>query len=119
MRNQPKYGFLKNTGYALAGIKNILKYEKSFKIELIIALFLLPVIIFVDFSILEKLFLFFSIMLVLISEVINSAIERVVDLVTMDYHDLAKAAKDVGSAIVFLAIFTASIVWITILINHF
>jgi diacylglycerol kinase (ATP) len=54
-------------------------------------------------------------MAVLIAEVVNSAIERVVDLVTTDYHEMAKRAKDVSSAIVLLTLITSSTIWITIL----
>ena len=119
MRNQPKYGFIKNTTYAFAGFKSVFKYETSFKIELVIAILLVPVILFIDFSLIEKLLLFYSIMFVLVGEIINSAIERVVDLVTLEYHDLAKAAKDVGSLIVLSSIFTSSIIWSVILLDHF
>lgn len=111
MRNQPKYSFFKNTSYAIEGLKDLIKYETSFKIELIMAIVLMPVIFFVDVSFLEKLLLFISLMGILIAESINSAIERVVDLVTLEYHDMAKRAKDVGSSIVFLSIVSFVVIW--------
>ena len=114
MRNQPKYHLFKNTSYALAGLKDILQNESSFKIEIILAIFLLPIIVLVDITIIEKLFLFTTLMGVLIAETINSSIERVVDLVTLDQHDMAKRAKDVGSTIVFLSIGLFLVVWGTI-----
>ncbi|BFU78516.1 diacylglycerol kinase [Arcobacter sp. 15-2] len=117
MRNQPKYNFFKNTSYAIAGLKDIITTETSFKIELILMIILLPVIYLVDISLVEKSLLFISLMGMLIAESINSAIERVVDLVTLEYHEMAKKAKDVGSAIVFLSIIVFIVIWVTILWN--
>jgi len=111
MTNKPKYSIFSNTKYALQGLKDLIKTESSFKLELLILLFAVPIILFVDKSIIEKLFLFGSIMMILIVEAMNGAIERVVDLVTQDYHELAGQAKDAGSAAVFLSISFAVIVW--------
>ena len=66
----------------------------------------------------EKLFMFISLMGVLIAEAINSAIERVVDLVTLEHHDMAGRAKDAGSTVVFLSIITCSVVWLIVIINN-
>ena len=115
MRNQPKYSFLKNTSYALAGLKDLLHSETSFKIELILSILLIPIIVFIEVSIVEKLLLFISLMGILIAEATNSAIERVVDLVTLEYHDMAKRAKDIGSGIVFLAIILFIVIWTFVL----
>ncbi len=111
MRNQPKYHFFKNTKYAIDGLKDIIKNESSFKIELIIVLILLPTIFLFPVSLETKLIMFITLMGMPLAEVINSSIERVVDLVTMDYHDMAKRAKDAGSAIVFLSISIFVITW--------
>lgn len=119
MRNQPQYNFIKNTTYALKGLKDIVQNESSFKIELIICIALIPFILLVDISLVEKLFLFITMMGVLIAETINSAIERVVDLVTLEHHDMAGRAKDVGSSIVFLSISLSVVVWGFILFNNF
>jgi len=119
VRNQPKYHFLKNTSYALSGLKDIIQHETSFKIELILALVLIPVIIILDVSLSSKLFLFISLFGMLIAETINSAIERVVDLVTLEHHEMAGRAKDVGSTIVFLSIAVFVIVWGVILLQYF
>jgi len=119
VRNQPKYHFFKNTSYALAGFKDIIQNETSFKIELVIAIILLPVLFFIDVSLTHKLFMFITLSGMLIAETINSAIERVVDLVTLDHHDMAKRAKDVGSTIVFLSIMVFVVVWGSIIISLF
>ncbi len=117
MRNQPKYKFLKNTTYALNGLKDVIKHETSFKIELFLAIFLIPMILTIDLTLTYKLFMWISLMGVLIAEVINSAIERVVDLVTLEHHPMAGRAKDVGSTIVFLSITLFAIVWGSILFS--
>ena len=119
MRNQPKYHFFKNTTYALNGLVDIIKHETSFKIELILALFLIPVIIFIDFTLVYKLVMFITLMGVLLAETINSAIERVVDLVTLEHHPMAGRAKDVGSTMVFLSIGVFVITWGMIFYENF
>ena len=119
MRNQPKYNFFKNTSYAINGLKDLIKTETSFKIELIITIILLPVIIFVDATLTNKALMFISLMGMILAETINSAIERVVDLVTLEHHHMAGRAKDVGSAIVFLSIFIFVVTWSIILIDTY
>lgn len=111
MRNQPKYNLFKNTTYALKGLKDLIKTESSFKIELFLAVILIPIIFLIDVSLTKKLMMFLSLMGVLMAEAINSAIERVVDLVTLEHNEMAGRAKDVGSAIVFLSIVTLLITW--------
>ena len=119
MRNQPKYNFFKNTSYAINGLKDLIKTETSFKIELIITIILLPVIIFVDATLTNKALMFISLMGMILAETINSAIERVVDLVTLEHHHMAGRAKDVGSSIVFLSIFIFVVTWSIILIDTY
>ncbi len=111
MQNKPKYTLFKNTKYALDGIICAIKTEMSFKLELICAFFIVLAIIFIDVSMTNKFILLTTAFLVLIVELINSAIENVVDLVTKDYHILAKNAKDLGSAAVFFSISLHVISW--------
>lgn len=118
MRNQPKYHFFKNTIYALNGLKDIIKHESSFKIELLVCLVLLPFVVFIDIALVDKLLLFITMMGVLIAEAINSAIERVVDLVTLEHNDMAGRAKDAGSTVVFLSISLSVVVWAFVLFNN-
>ena len=115
MLNKPKYSLFLNTKYALQGLKDLIQNESSFKIELIIFVLILPIIIFIDKNFLEKLLLFSSGMLILIVESINGAIERVVDLVTTEYHPLAGKAKDAGSSAVLLSVILGIVIWIVIL----
>jgi len=119
LRNQPKYHFFKNTTYALNGLKDVVQHETSFKIELVIAVILLPVIVMIDLSLIYKLFMFMSLMGMLMAEITNSAIERVVDLVTLEHHDMAGRAKDVGSTIVFFSIGIFVVVWGSCLASYF
>lgn len=111
MTNKPKYNLFKNTKYALCGLKEMVSNERSFQIELIFFIIMFPFIFIIDCENIYKLIMFLSLIGVLIAETINSAIERVVDLVTIEYHDLAKSAKDIGSFIVFLSILNCCIVW--------
>jgi len=119
LRNQPKYNFFKNTSYALKGLVDLIKTESSFKIELVITLILLPVIIFIDTTLTNKALMFITLMGMLMAETINSAIERTVDLVTLEHHEMAGRAKDAGSAIVFLSIFIFVITWGILLFDIF
>lgn len=117
MRNQPKYNFFKNTSYALKGLIDLIKNETSFKIELIVTIILIPVIIFIDTNLTNKAILFITLMGMILAEAINSAIERVVDLVTIEHHNMAGRAKDVGSTIVFISISIFVITWVIILFD--
>ena len=117
MRNQPKYNLFKNTGYALSGLKDIVKNERSFQIELICIVILIPIIFIIEQPLTCKIIMFLSLMGVLIAEIINSAIERVVDLVTLEHNEMAGRAKDIGSAIVLFSIITSFITWIIILLH--
>lgn len=117
MRNQPKYNFFKNTSYALKGMKDLIKTETSFKIELILIVILIPFLLFVDINLSNKILMFITLMIILLAESINSAIERVVDLVTLEHHEMAGRAKDVGSTIVFISIFIFLITWGIIIID--
>ena len=119
MRNQPKYNFFKNTKYALNGLKDLIKNETSFKVELVIVCILLPVIIFIDSSLTNKILMFITLIGMPLAEAINSAIERVVDLVTLEHHDMAGRAKDVGSAVVFLSILIFVVTWCIIIVDLF
>lgn len=119
MRNQPKYNFFKNTTYALNGLKDLVKSETSFKIELILTLLLLPVIVLIETTLTYRIIMFITLMGMLLAEATNSAIERVVDLVTLDHHVMAGRAKDVGSTIVFLSIAVFVVTWVLLLIDIF
>ncbi len=112
MRNQPRYTFFKNARYATEGLKEIFATETSFKIEAMLIAAVWVVLLFLPIVWWAKAILGLSPLLILITEALNSAIERVVDLVTKEHHPLAKQAKDAGSAAVFLAIVLTAGIWI-------
>ena len=116
MNNKPKYHLFKNTRYAIDGFFYALKTESSFKLELFAAIFIMAGIVYIDTSLTNKLVLLVSGILVLIIELVNSAIENVVDLVTKDIQPLAKSAKDIGSAAVMFSVILHIICWVCILL---
>ena len=102
-------------GYSLSGLRFAWKDEAAFRQEVILAIILVPVAFMMPVGEIQRVLLVGSVMLVLVVEMINSAIEAVVDRVSLDIHPLAKKAKDMGSAAVLLALANAILIWITIL----
>ena len=104
MNNKPKYTIFNNSKYAIEGLIHAVKTETSFKIELAFALLFFPLIYFLPFELIYKLVLIVTFVIILITELVNSAIENVVDLVTMEKHPLAKSAKDIGATAVLFSL---------------
>jgi diacylglycerol kinase (ATP) len=118
-RNQPPYRFFKNASYAWDGLVDITTTESSFRIELFFLITLSIVIYFLTLPFWVKSLLFISMLLPLIVEIINSAIERAVDLTTKKEKKLAKRAKDAGAAAVLLSLVVTGLVWLTVLIHFY
>lgn len=116
MQNKPKYNLFRNTKYALDGLITAVKTESSFKLELFCAIFIIAGILYIDTTLTNKLILLVTGILVLIVELLNSAIENVVDLCTKEVHSLAKNAKDIGSTAVMFTITLHVCCWLVILI---
>lgn len=114
---KPKYSFFSNSKYALQGLWALLKFESSFKIELCIIIPALILDYFLPVSLVEHLFLAGVLVLILITEALNSALEACVDLVTDQWHEKAKLAKDYGSAAVLFAVLFAVLSWGVILVR--
>ncbi|MBC8947191.1 diacylglycerol kinase [Xenorhabdus indica] len=110
---------IKAMGYSAKGIKAAWQNEAAFRQEVILAILAIIVVFSFDFGILERLFLISSVVLVVLVEVLNSAIEAVVDRIGSEYHELSGRAKDMGSAAVFLAVILALFIWVTIIGSHF
>ena len=89
---------------SLSGLVFAFKEESAFRQELFLALFLVPVAIFSSVTVVEKICLIGSVLLLLITELLNSSIEAAIDRISFDKHDLSKRAKDLGSAAVFLSL---------------
>ena len=101
--------------YSLSGLLLAWRDEAAFRQEIILAIVLVPVAFMVPVDMTQRVLLVASVMLVLVVEMINSAIEATVDRVSLDIHPLAKRAKDMGSAAVLLALTNAILIWATIL----
>ena len=96
---------------SIYGLKIAIKNESAFRQELLLFCVLLVVLYFLPLPLEFKIILFFANSLVLIVELLNSAVETVVDLVTPEYHELARHSKDLGSAAVLISLLLAGIVW--------
>jgi diacylglycerol kinase (ATP) len=118
MNNKPKYTLFKNASYAWDGLVHAIKTETSFKIELAIAVVFFPLVYFLPFELIYKLVLVVSYFLIMIAELLNSAVENVVDLVTTDIHPLAKAAKDIGATAVLFTVILHLLCWVIILTEY-
>ncbi|MCW8327673.1 diacylglycerol kinase [Photobacterium sp. SDRW27] len=104
------------TGYSIKGLQAAWKYEAAFRQELILLLLLSAATFALPVNKLEQLALVGSLILVVIVELINSAVEAVVDRVGSDWHELSGRAKDIGSAAVFIALSFAALTWAVILL---
>jgi len=117
--NKPKHSLYKNGMYAVEGLIDIIKNETSFKWQMLM-LFVMGIVAWVlPISFGYSSILFLSLFIPVLAEVANSALERVVDLVTMDYHILAKQAKDAGATLVLLSLIVTILIWISVLLVAF
>lgn len=104
-------------GYSCAGIKAAWAGEAAFRLEVRLSIILVPLALWLGPTNFDKALLVAAWLLVPLVELLNSAIEAVVDLACgQQIHPLAKKAKDVGSAAVTVAMFIASIIWIGVLV---
>jgi len=101
--------------YSWKGLKAATTYEHAFRQELILAVIILPLGLYLGHGGVEKILLAGSWILVMLVELLNSSVEAVVDLVSPDYAPLAGRAKDLGSAAVFLALVLSALTWTMIL----
>lgn len=97
--------------YSLDGLSAAYRYEDAFRQETWLAMVALPLALWLGDSALERVMMIGSVLLVLIVELVNSAIEATVDRVSLERHQLAKRAKDIGSAAVLIALINAAVVW--------
>ena len=103
--------------YSLEGFRAAYKCEDAFRQEALLAALLIPLAFFLPVTGVGRALMIASVLLVLIVELVNSAIEATVDRVSLDRHHLSKRAKDIGSAAVFLALSNVVIVWACVLIG--
>ncbi len=100
---------------SIRAIKWLCKNEAAFKQELLLLAIGLPVSFFLDITVLERMLLISSIILILLAEVLNTAIEVIVDRIGLEMHPLSGLAKDLGSAAVTLCIGLMLFMWVSIL----
>jgi len=102
---------LKASGYSLAGLAATWKHEMAFRIEVAAFALLVPVVVLLPVALSTKALVMGAMFLVLIVELLNSALEWVVDYISLERHPLAKRAKDMGSAAVMVALLNAGLFW--------
>ena len=107
---------INTTIYSWRGLKQGWKSEEALRVELILAAVLMPVALWVPVTAAERALLITVMAIVLIAEILNSAVEAVVDRVGEEFHPLSGKAKDMGSAAVFVAMMLFAVVWTIILI---
>lgn len=98
-------------GYSLKGLKAAIAHEEAFRLELLAVVIMLPLAIWLGSNAVEYAMLIGSLLLVLIVELINSAVEAVVDRVGVEHHELSGRAKDIGSAAVMLTLINVTVIW--------
>lgn len=101
--------------YSVDGLKAAYRHEDAFRQEVWLALFLIPLALFLPASGTGKALMIASVLVVLIVELLNSAVEATVDRVSLEHHRLAKRAKDIGSAAVLFSLANVAVVWLLVL----
>lgn len=110
---------IKAFGYSLKGFRAAFVNEAAFRQELALVIILVPAGFWLGQTPIEKALLVGVVLMVLVVELLNSAVEAVVDRVSDEHHELAGRAKDLGSAAVFLSLMVVLIVWVLILLPQF
>lgn len=105
--------------YSIDGLRSAWKNEHAFRQELVMVVTGAIIALILPVSAFEKLMMIAVLILILIVELINSAIEAVVDRVSLERHTLSKNAKDFGSAAVLLTVLIALATWVVILLDRF
>lgn len=103
--------------YSWQGLRSALKHEAAFRQEFLGFVVLAILSLFLDVTPQERLLMISSLVLVMIVEILNSAIETTVDRVSTDRHKLSGRAKDYGSFAVLMALLIAAATWLTILLS--
>ena len=97
--------------YSLDGLRSAFVSEEAFRLEVLVFVIFTPIALWLGETAIEKVLLIVSLLLLMIVELLNTAVEAVVNRVGSDYHDLSRKAKDIGSAAVLLAMILVAFVW--------
>lgn len=108
---------IKALGYSCDGFKATFESEQSFRQDLVFFAVSVCLALVLDFSIFMKALIFFASFLILFAELINTAIETIIDRISPEYHDLSKKAKDIGSSMILVAFVNVFFIWMFALIN--
>jgi diacylglycerol kinase (ATP) len=103
--------------YSIDGLAAALRHEDAFRLEVVLALVLIPIALHLPASGAGKALMVASVLLVLVLELVNTGIEAVTDRISLEDHVLAKRAKDMGSAAVLLALINVPVVWLLVLLG--
>ncbi len=103
-------------GYSLDGLRAAYRNEDAFRQEVRLALALIPLALILGHTSIERALMIACVLLVIVVELLNSAVEATVDRISLDHHLLAKRAKDIGSAAVLLSLVNLFVVWVLILL---
>jgi diacylglycerol kinase (ATP) len=101
--------------YSIEGLKAAYRHEDAFRQEVLLAVLVIPLALFLPVPGPGKALMIASVLLVLIVELLNSAVEATVDRVSLEHHRLAKRAKDIGSAAVMMSLANVVVVWLLVL----
>lgn len=110
--------FFESVGYALEGFRAALKHEPSFREDLIFVIILTPFAVILPVNAVSTAVMIASLLLIVVAELLNSAIEWTVDDISLEKRPFAKRAKDMGSAAVFIAYINCILVWGLILYSN-
>ena len=105
------------TRHSYAGLRNAVIREAAFRQELILAIILAPIAVWLGDSGVERALMIGVLLIVLIVELLNSAIETAVDRIGAEFHELSGRAKDLGSAAVFISLIAVPIVWTVVMFD--
>jgi diacylglycerol kinase (ATP) len=104
------------TGYSFKGFKAVWQHEAAFRQELVLFIVGIPLAYWLADNTNELLWLILPLFLIIMAELVNSAIEAVVDRISDEHHELSGRAKDIGSGLVFVNFIFLLVVWLIILI---
>ncbi len=108
---------LRATRQSIAGLRDAFRGEAAFRQELLLGAILVPIAVWLGDTGVERALMIAALLQVLIVELLNSAIETIVDRFGEEHHDLSRRAKDIGSAAVFISLVTVPVVWALVLLG--
>ena len=106
---------IKATGYSWQGLKDAYAYEEAFRQEVLLAIILIPLGLYLGETGLERALLVSAVILIMVVELLNTGIEAITDRVGTEHHELSGRAKDIGSAAVAMSFVYTAVIWILVL----